>query len=169
MDGTRMARALPRRMRLALLAAACCLASPAWAGEFELLSEADSQREQQTLADANAAAPARMPSVRTRAILPAIKVVSPQLGSGALKSPLRIELQFEPAGDTRIDVKSFRILYGVLRIDLTEKIRANARITEHGLLAEAARIPRGDHRLILQIADEYGRQAETELRFRVDE
>lgn len=144
------------------------MGSSAWAAEFELLSEADSQREQQALAEATAAA-GRMPSVRTRAILPAIKVLAPQLGGGVLKSPLRIELLFEPAGDAKIDVKSFRILYGVFRIDLTEKIRANAKVTEKGVLAEQAKIPRGDHRLILQIADEHGRQGETELRFKVEE
>ncbi len=55
-----------------------------------------------------------------------------------------------------------------MRIDLTDKIRGNATLTESGLLADKASIPNGSHRLLLQVADMAGRVTETELRFSVD-
>ncbi len=110
------------------------------------------------------------PSVRMRSLTrPSIRVLTPSLGSGALRSPIRIELAFDAAGDARIDLSSFRVLYGMLRIDLTETIRKNATVTEKGIVAPAAKVPAGAHRLLLRIQDDQGRTGETELRFNVEE
>jgi hypothetical protein len=135
---------------------------------FELLSAEQLAAEQQALIAAKnepALAPARSRSIK---LAPNIKVVSPPLDGGALKSPLRIELRFEPLGEVKINPASFKVLYGMLLIDLTDKIRSNATLSEAGLLAEQASIPSGSHRLLLQVADMAGRVTETELRFKVD-
>jgi len=134
---------------------------------FELISAQDGAREQRALAGAGTQK--SQASVRTRALLPIIRVLSPQPSAGGvLRSPLRIELEFIAVGEEKIDVASFRVLYGMFRIDLTAKIRENASLTDRGLLAEQAKVPAGDHRLFLQVADENGRRAETELHMRVE-
>lgn len=135
---------------------------------FELVSPEQSSAEQQALSTAGAVGEAEPPRSRSLKPTPIIKVLSPALDGSTLKSPLRIELRFEPFGDVKINPASFKVLYGMLRIDLTDKIRSNARLSEAGLLAEQASIPSGSHRLLLQVADAAGRVTETELKFKVD-
>lgn len=152
---------------VALLTGLASFSAYAQEADFELISPSQSQAEQQALSEAGPAQ-GKLPSVRTRAILPSIKVLAPALGVGPLKSPVRIELTFEPAGEAKINTDSFRVLYGVFKLDLTNKIREHAKISEAGVIAERAKIPAGEHKLLIQIADELGRQAETELRFKVE-
>jgi hypothetical protein len=98
---------------------------------------------------------------------PRIKIVAPHEDGTELHSPVRIELAFETSSDARIVPSTFRLLYGYIKFDLTENVRENATITEHGLVAEKAAVPRGAHRLFLQIADDKGRVVEQELRVNV--
>jgi hypothetical protein len=107
------------------------------------------------------------PPIVTRSRFPAIRVVSPEGAGGDVRAPLRVEVAFETSGDARIVPASFRAYYGMLKLDVTDKLRAHARLSEAGLLAEGASVPAGAHRLFLQIADDRGRFAERELRFRV--
>lgn len=104
---------------------------------------------------------------RTRSMFPAIRVVAPGAARDDLTSPLRIELLFETSADARIVPATFRVLYGMLKFDLTDNVRQNATLTERGLLAEKAAVPKGSHRLFLQIADDKGRVTEQELRVKV--
>ena len=62
---------------------------------------------------------------------------------------------------------SFRVLYGVLKIDLTERLQAHARLSESGVVVEGAQMPQGTHRLLLRVADDKGRTAEQTVVFRV--
>jgi hypothetical protein len=135
---------------------------------FDLLSPEQAAAEQQALRTARDSPEAAPPRSRSSKPAPSIKVLSPPLNNGPLKSPLRIELRFEPLGDVKINPASFKVLYGMLRIDLTDKIRGNATLTEAGLLADKVSIPSGSHRLLLQVADMAGRVTETELQFSVD-
>lgn len=139
----------------------------AWAaGAFELVTAAEAQ----SAARAEAAA---KPEVRTRSLLlpktpaPAIRVVTPNAAGSTVPAPLRIELTFSPVPGTRIVPSSFRVLYGLLKIDLTERLRPHATITETGVLVEQAQVPDGQHRLLVQVADDQGNIAEQELRIRV--
>ena len=104
---------------------------------------------------------------RTRSLFPTIRIVSPQSSSVEMTSPLRIELVFETSGDAHIVPATFRVLYGMLKFDLTDNVRQNATISEKGLLAEKAAVPKGTHRLFLQIGDDKGRVAEQEMRVKV--
>ena len=136
------------------------------AGAFELVSAAEALRN----AQAEAAAP---PEARSRAWLipknatPSIRVVTPNAAGTSVPAPLRIEVAFSPTPGTRIVPSSFRVLYGLLKIDLTERLRPHATITETGVVVDQAQIPDGQHRLILQVADDQGNVAEQELRIRV--
>lgn len=155
---------------LALLAAALLPATTARAQAvlppglaFELISPAEAARE--AAAAAHRSQPPRMRALPQRAA-PAIRVLAPNPG-GTAHSPLRIELAFEPAPGARIVPESFRVLYGVLKIDLTERLKRFASVSERGVVVEQAQVPEGLHRLFLQVADDQGHQGEQELRVRV--
>ena len=153
---------------LVLLAAGAARAQAP--GTFDLITEAEAQQA----AKAEREAP---PEVRTRQIVvpktnvPAIRVISPTTPGAAVAAvaaaPLRIELAFTPTPGTRIVPSSFRVLYGLLKIDLTDRLRQHATVTEAGVVVDRAVVPVGQHRLILQVADDKGNTAEQELRIRV--
>lgn len=109
--------------------------------------------------------------VRTRSLpkpdAPAIKVVSPSTPGTPVSAPLRIEVAFQPAAGARIVPSSFRVLYGLLKIDLTDRLRQHATVTENGVVVNGAKVPDGQHRMFIQVADDKGNTAEQELRFRV--
>ena len=135
-------------------------------GGFELITAAEAR--QAAIAERDAP-----PEIRTRNMpvpkgnVPGIRVLSPTTSSAAVAAPLRIELAFTPKPGTRIVPSSFRVLYGLLKIDLTERLRQHATVTENGVVVDRAVVPEGQHRLILQVADDQGNTAEQELRIRV--
>lgn len=155
-------------LRVAMVCAALLLlTTQSRAEDFELITANEARQE----AQAEAAAPR---PVRTRAApiikpdQPAIRVVSPTVPSTTtLAAPLRIELAFKPAPGTRIVPSTFRVLYGLLKIDLTDRLKKHATVTENGVVVDQAHVPEGQHRLILQVADDQGNTAEQELRIRV--
>jgi len=132
---------------------------------FTLVTESLAQAEREFNEKQGSTAPPQPP--RTRSLFPVIRVIAPRPSGDEITSPLRIELQFETSSDAHIVPASFRVLYGMLKFDLTDNVRQNASINERGLLAEKASVPRGSHRLFLQIADDKGRVAEQELRVKV--
>lgn len=168
------------------LAAAVVALSMLWAGAAQ--AQTQSQTQAQTLTQAGAAfdlitaAEARQtakaeleapPEIRTRQVVvpkpnaPGIRVISPAAAGTPVAAPLRIEVAFTPTPGTRIVPSSFRVLYGLLKIDLTDRLRQHATITESGVVVTRAVVPDGQHRLILQVADDQGNTAEQELRIRV--
>jgi hypothetical protein len=153
---------------LALALALALGAGPAAAQQgkvpFELFSSAEAQKEQKAAADY--VEPPRSRSTAPPRPGPAIKVLAPSL-TNAVAAPLRIELAFESLPGARIVPGSFRLLYGVLKIDLTERLRRHATVTETGVVVDQAMVPDGVHRLFIQVADDKGNQAEQELRVRV--
>jgi hypothetical protein len=62
---------------------------------------------------------------------------------------------------------TFRVLYGLMKIDLTDRLKKHTTVTETGVIVDQAQVPAGQHRLILQVADDQGNTAEQELRLRV--
>jgi hypothetical protein len=98
---------------------------------------------------------------------PRIEVASPDVTAG-IKSPITIELRFFSNPPATVDPGSLRVLYGVLRINITERIRRAARITAEGIRSEGATLPSGTHRLLIGIGDSAGRFAEKEIRFSVE-
>ncbi|MDP2008066.1 MAG: hypothetical protein Q8K45_20545 [Rubrivivax sp.] len=154
-------------LRTTLLCLALLTAAFAGRAEgFELITAEEAQQE----AQAAAAAPRE---VRTRGLpvvkagQPAIQVVTPTPAGNAVNGPVRIEVAFKPAPGTRIVPSTFRVLYGLLKIDLTDRMKKHTTVTEQGVVVDQARVPAGQHRLILQVADDQGNTAEQELRLRV--
>jgi len=141
-------------------------AGAAGAAPFELVTAAELAREKEAAARSAQEAPRTRSMPVPRAATTAIRVLAPN-GAAAVASPLRIELAFDAAPGARIVPSSFRVLYGVLKIDLTERLRPHARISEAGVVVEQAQIPDGLHRLFMQVSDDKGQLAEQELRVRV--
>ncbi len=102
------------------------------------------------------------------AALPSILILSPQPSDAAIASPVRIELAFKTSADAHVIPGSFKVMYGLLKIDITDKLRPYATVTETGLVADNAALPTGNHRLFLQISDSAGRTGVRELKFTVE-
>ena len=141
---------------------------------FELVTKAEASRDHELRAKDD---PTEAPEMRSRAVpgtpgaaparpVFAIRIVAPT-PLAAVTAPLRIELAFEPLPGTRVVPATFRVLYGVLKIDLTERLRRFATISERGVVVDQAVVPDGLHRLFIQVADDRGNVAEQELRLRV--
>ena len=158
---------MTHRRALVLFLPAVLLVRPAGADALILVSAAEYERElahQRSL-------PADVlnePPLVTRSVYPAIRIVSPRSGAEGVKAPLRLELAFDSGPSARIVPDSFRVLYGMLKLDITERIRRHAEVTERGVVAENAALPAGSHRMYMQVADDRGRFVEREFRFRVE-
>ena len=170
-------RALARSLVLLLVALGPLAAAPASAQlAFELITKAEASRDREVRAKDDAS---DLPEVRPRGVpgtgagaaaparpVFAIRIVAPA-PQATVTAPLRIELAFETLPGTRVVPSSFRVLYGVLKIDLTERLRRFATISERGVVVDQAVVPDGLHRLFIQVADDRGNVAEQELRLRV--
>ncbi len=73
-----------------------------------------------------------------------------------------------PTAPATINAESLRILYGALRINITDRVKRAARLTADSISAEGATLPAGTHRLFIDIADSAGRAAEKEVSFTVE-
>lgn len=155
-----------RLLAVASVALLMLATKPSGAQTFELVSAAEAQQAARAELDGSASTRPRSRSL-PRPGLPAIQVLAPSQAAAAVPAPLRIELAFSPAPGARIVPASFRVLYGLLKIDLTERLRKHATVSESGVVVEGARMPDGQHRLLMQVADDQGNVGEQELRIRV--
>lgn len=154
-------------LRIAMTCLALLMAATDGRAEgFDLITAAEAQQEAQAEA-VNPTPPLTRGLVVQRPGQPAIQVVTPQGAATPMNAPVRIEVAFKPAPGTRIVPSTFRVLYGLLKIDLTDRLRKHATVTERGVVVDQAQVPAGQHRLILQVADDQGNLAEQELRLRV--
>ena len=168
--GMRVDRACTPLLRAAVAATwmtLLLLATPASAAQpFDLVTPAEAQRDAAAPRQARSRAmPPATPATPARA--PTLEVIAPQGEDNPLSSPLRIEVAFKAPPDARIVPSTFRLLYGVLKIDLTDRLQKYATIRESGVVVDQARVPDGTHRLIVRVADDKGRFGEQELLIRV--
>ena len=120
----------------------------------------------QQLQRENAAPHEQAASARARSGAPTIRIEEPDT-TKPIKSPVKIHLRFHAAANARIEVNTFRVRYGFLGIDITSRILAHARPTRSGVFVENAELPRGQHRVTVQIADDMGRVGVQSFDFRV--
>ena len=139
--------------------------STAYAEPFTLVTEVE-------FANEAASSSSVTPPPKTRAMAvsgaPKIKVISPEPVKNVFPTPLPIELQFVSASDAEIDPESFRASYGFLRLNVTNRIVQAGKLTKYGLSIAEADIPKGSHRLLLEVSDTKGRVGESDLRFRIE-
>jgi len=84
-----------------------------------------------------------------------------------VKAPFSIQLHFKANDDAEIDVKSFRVFYGFLKLDITERLLEKAQLTREGLSLDNAAIPSGSHKLLIRLRDSKAREGELEVAFKV--
>ena len=151
------------RFRVATCAGALMLALAAAAAAQPLVLLTEEEVAREAAAPPSTITPRAAPSPDA----PTIRVLAPTLGPEPLGNPIRIDLVFSAAPDAEIDPRSFRVQYGSLRIDLTDRIVARVTVEKTGLRVDNVVVPRGNHRLLLHIADTKARVGEAELRFTV--
>jgi hypothetical protein len=154
-------------LRAATIVMAVVLAAAHRGAEgFELITATQARQEAQAEVIARSEITPRL-APGPKGSVPAIRIVSPRAQATNLTAPLRIEVAFKPAPGTHIVPSTFRVLYGLLKIDLTARLRKYATVTERGVVVEGAQVPAGQHRLILQVGDDRGNIGEQELRLHV--
>jgi hypothetical protein len=154
-----------RRVSLPVLAAlvAAAIASAAQGG-FELLSQQEYQSELSARTRPGAAVIPRAADLNA----PTISVVKPDR-SMPIQPPVDIDLRFKPAEGASVNVGSLKIMYGFLSLDITQRILGapGVQVSASGLKASGARLPSGNHKLLIQVADNYGRTGRQPLEFTV--
>ena len=88
---------------------------------------------------------------------PQIEVVHPRLDT-PIASPTAIQLLFVPSASGPVRPETFKVLYGRLRIDITQRLVNAAKVTAEGISVKEASLPKGSHRLLLSVEDTQGRQ-----------
>jgi hypothetical protein len=98
---------------------------------------------------------------------PTITVVKPS--SADIAGPVDIDVRFKAAAGANVDVSTLKITYGVLRLDITRRIlqAPGVKISAAGLSASGAQLPKGNHRILIEIADNHGRTARQQVAFTV--
>jgi hypothetical protein len=81
---------------------------------------------------------------------PIIELLRPKLVEGSINNPVAIELVFRVGLDASIDADSFRVYYGALKLDVTQRLMKNVKVQANGLNVDHVEIPAGSHRLVLQ-------------------
>ena len=102
-----------------------------------------------------------------KADLPNISVERPTIDA-KINSPTNIQLSFNASSGSKIDIDSLQFLYGWLSLDITDRIKKNAKITTSGLSANNVTLPNGDHVIIVKISDNQGRTKEKEIEFTIE-
>jgi hypothetical protein len=98
---------------------------------------------------------------------PAIVLHAPRDG-GTYASPLGIDIGFQPAHGATIDLSTLKVtvvthtVIGDLTFDITDDVSPYA--SPGGIHARNARIPAGEHTVMISVADTLQRRAEQQLR-----
>lgn len=146
---------------VAMLAAAGALAADRG---FELLSQQEYQSELSARAKPGAGLVARSADLNA----PSITVVKPNR-TLPIQPPVDIDVRFKPAEGATVNVSSLKIKYGFLGLDITQRIlqAPGVQVSADGLRASGAQLPSGSHKLLIEIADNYGRTGRQPLEFTV--
>jgi len=96
---------------------------------------------------------------------PVIEVRSPSL-TAPIKAPVGID--FLTSGAAKINWDSLKILYGAFKLDITERVKKEAKMVGDGMQIASANLPSGNHKLVIQVANTEGKQVEREVRFTVE-
>jgi len=97
---------------------------------------------------------------------PKIELINPQLGSN-INSPTPIELKFNPKSPAIIKPESFKALYGSFQIDITKRLLNVAQVTQQGIQVTEANLPKGHHKITMNIEDSEGRIGSKTMEFEI--
>ena len=99
---------------------------------------------------------------------PAIQVVDPQSLDLPLKNPFKMEVLFKPQQGATLDFTSFKVLYGFLKLDITDRLLKEATKTPTGIKLANVDVPSGRHKLLLSIKDSQWHLSAKEIIFKVE-
>jgi hypothetical protein len=97
---------------------------------------------------------------------PRIDLLRPDI-SRPLQNPVTIEVRFTAGPGRQIAMHSFRATYGLLGINITNRLLQHAVKGPNSLSAANVNLPQGNHRITLSIADNVGKTASRTFRFSV--
>ena len=60
------------------------------------------------------------------------------------------------------------MFYGAFKLDITSRLMAQSKVSAQGIDVSEARLPKGSHRLMLEIQDSAGRTGSRSLSFVVE-
>ena len=140
---------------------AAALASAAQGG-FQLLSSREYQSELAVRAKPGAEFVIRGADFNA----PTITVVKPD-PKAPIAPPVDIDVRFQPAAGATINIGSLKIMYGFLKLDITDRIlkAPGVQVSPAGLRASGAQLPSGSHKLLIEVADNLGRTARQPVQF----
>jgi hypothetical protein len=98
---------------------------------------------------------------------PRVNLLAPSL-SNTVPSPTPIKVRFEAAAPATIKPDTFKVRYGSFRLDITGRITAASKVTAEGIDVAEAALPKGSHRLFIEIQDSMGRVGERVVAFVVE-
>ena len=98
---------------------------------------------------------------------PRVNLLAPNL-SNTVPSPTRIQVRFEPTSPANIKPETFKVRYGAFKLDITGRITAASKVTAEGIDVAEAALPKGSHRLFIEIQDSMGRVGERVVAFVVE-
>jgi hypothetical protein len=118
-------------------------------------------------ARASAQAPER-PAPRSAPTLdgPRIEVTVPDV-SKPVAVPTPIRVRFSAVSPAQPRPETFRVLYGMLGLDITARLLSVASATREGIDVSDATLPRGSHRLTMILQDTLGRESRHVVSFSV--
>jgi len=97
---------------------------------------------------------------------PKIELLSPNLDS-TISSPTQIQLKFLPKTQETTQPETIRILYGTLQIDITNRLLGVAQVTAQGINLKEAALPKGNHKITLNVQDSEGRVGSKTIEFEI--
>lgn len=136
---------------------------------FGLLTVSGSSHAFKLIKDDEAKLPsATAGTLTTRGITrgPGIKLVSPDISAGPVKSPFTLKVAFEPRGGAKIDAASVKVSYlKATPIDLLDRVKPG--LSESGIDLANAEIPPGEHAIQVMLQDSEGRKSSTVINLSV--
>ena len=114
----------------------------------------------------NSAKPPFYPRVVPPLDAPVIDVITPKL-DGYIASPTPILLKFVPKAPANVKAESFKAYYGTFQIDITNRLLGVAQVTAQGINLKEAALPKGSHKITLNVQDSEGRIGSKIIEFEI--
>jgi len=99
---------------------------------------------------------------------PLIEVISPDVTQD-LQSPIDIDIRFTATAGAMIALHTVRVRYGVIGLDMTERLRNVGAVTKEGIRARGAILPLGEHPMTVDLQDTKGNRTQHRFTLRIVE
>jgi hypothetical protein len=149
------------RLVTTLLAALVILLAP-----FQVLAELLWLVSPEEMLKSNSAKRPFYPKVVPPLDAPVIDVITPKL-DGSITSPTPILLKFVPKSPANVKPDSFKAYYGTFQIDITNRLLGVAQVTAQGINLKEAALPKGSHKITLNVQDSEGRVGSKTIEFEI--